>query len=85
MASALAPDGDQVNEHVEHVEEPPALLAVPRDDLQHRGNEEPPALLAVPRDEVQHRGGEAQAVSKWPATAAKILKVRGKLRSVNRF
>ena len=60
MASALAPDGDQVNEHVEHIEEPPAVLA-------------------VPGGEVQHRGGEAQGVSKWPATAAKILKVREKL------
>ena len=82
MASALAPDGDQVNEHVE---EPPALLAVPRDDLQHRGNEEPPALLAVPGGEVQHRGGEARAVSKWLDTAAKILKVRERLRSINRY
>ena len=30
MASALAPDG----EHVEHVEEPPALLAVPGGEVQ---------------------------------------------------
>ena len=82
MASALAPDGDQVNEHVE-----------PRDDLHHRGDEEPPALLAVPGDEVQHGGGEAQAVSetdrstvsKWLDTAAKILKVIEKLRSINWF
>ena len=78
MASALAPDG----EHVEHVEEPPALLAVPRDDLQHRGNEEPPALLAEPGGEVQHRRGLVQAVSEWPDTAAKIPKVRG---SIDRF
>ena len=59
MASALAPDG----EHVEHVEEPPALLA-------------------VPGGEVQHRRGLVQAVSEWPDTAAKILKVR---ESINRF
>ena len=78
MASALVPDG----EHVEHVEEPPALLAVPRDDLQHRGNEEPAALLAVPGGEVQHRRGLVQAVSEWPDTAAKILKVR---ESIDRF
>ena len=78
MASALAPDG----EHVEHVEEPPALLAVPRDDLQHRGNEEHHALLAEPGGEVQHRRGLVQAVSEWPDTAAKILKVR---ESINRF
>ena len=59
MASALAPDGEHV--------------------------EEPPALLAVPGGEVQHRRGLVQAVSEWPDTAAKILKVREKLRTVNRF
>ena len=70
MASAQALLGDQV---YEHVEEPPALLAVPQ-DYQHRRDEEPPTvpgvprveeppvLLALPGGEHQHRGDEAQAV-----------------------
>ena len=56
-----------------HLEEPPALLAVPQ-DYQHRRDEEPPTvlgvsrveeppvLLALPGGEHQHRGDEAQAV-----------------------
>ena len=36
MASAQALHGDQV---YEHVEEPPALLAVPGGEHQHRGDE----------------------------------------------
>ena len=71
MALARAPHGDQV---YEHVEESPALPAVPQDDLQNRGDEgpptvlgvprveEPPALLEVPGGEYQHRRDEAQAV-----------------------
>ena len=71
MALARAPHGDQV---YEHVEDPPALPAVPQDDLQNRGDEEPPTVLGVPRveeppallevpgGEHQHRGDEIQAV-----------------------
>ena len=71
MALARAPHGDQV---YEHVEESPALPAVPQDDLQNRGDEEPPTVLGVPRveeppallevpgGEYQHRRDEAQAV-----------------------
>ena len=60
MASAQAPDGDQAYEHVEEppalldvprVEEPPVLFAVPQDVLQNRGDEEPPTVLGVPRVE----------------------------------
>ena len=60
MAFAQTPHGDQAYEHVEEppallavprVEEPPVLFAVPQDVLQNRGDEEPPTVLGVPRVE----------------------------------
>ena len=59
MALARAPHGEQV---YEHVEEPPALLAVPR-------VEEPPVLFAVPQDDLQNRGDEG------PPTVLGLLRV----------
>ena len=63
MAFAQTPHGDQA---YEHVEEPPALLDVPR-------VEEPPVLLAVPQDDLQNRGDEG------PPTVLGLLRVEESL------